>query len=86
VIAVFVVDGQKMPGLFIELSSALGADQTMDLEGAFSIITPGWIRFLQFLKSLLNGLIVSCLLRGSLRVNSIGSIFHLKHLRSHERI
>jgi hypothetical protein len=31
-------------------------------------------------------LIVSCLLRGSLRVNSIGSIFHLKHLRSHERI
>ena len=45
VIAVFVVDGQEMPGLFVKFSSAFGADQAMDLEGAFSIITPWRFRF-----------------------------------------
>ena len=32
VIAVFVVDSQKMPGLFIKFSAAFGADEAMDLE------------------------------------------------------
>jgi len=40
VIAVFVVDGQEMSGLFIKFSSALRTAETMDLEGTFSIITP----------------------------------------------
>jgi hypothetical protein len=45
VIAVFVVDGQEMPRLFVELSPAFGTDKAMDLEGPFSIITPRRIRF-----------------------------------------
>jgi hypothetical protein len=31
VIAVFVVDGQEMPGFFIKFPSALGADEPVDL-------------------------------------------------------
>ena len=46
VIAVFVVDGQKMSGLFIKFSSALGTNQAMDLKGSFSIVTPWRIGFL----------------------------------------
>jgi len=45
-ISIFMVDGQEIPGLFIKFSPALGADQAMDFEGAFSIITPWRIRFL----------------------------------------
>ena len=80
VISVFVVDCQEMPCLFIELSPAFGTDEAMYLEGAFSIITPWRIGFLQFLKRLINGLVVPCLLRWSLMMNSIGFIFHLRQL------
>jgi hypothetical protein len=45
-VPVFVVNGQEMPGLFIEFPSALGTDQAMDLEGTLSIITPWRIGFL----------------------------------------
>jgi len=85
-ISVFVVDGQEMPRLFVELSPAFGTDEPMDLEGPFSIITPRRIVFLQFLKSLLNGLIISCLLRRSLMMNSVRSIFRKRHLHSESTI
>jgi hypothetical protein len=80
VISVFVVDRQEMPRLFVELPSAFGADEAMDLEGAVSIFTLWRRGFLQFLKRLINGLIVSCLLRRSLMVNSIRSILHVEDL------
>lgn len=79
-ISVFVVDRQEMPRLFIELPPAFGTDQTMYLEGAFSIITLRRRSFLQFLKRLINGLIVPCLLRRPLMMNSVRFVFHLKHL------
>ena len=44
-IAVFMVDGQEMPRLFVELSPTLGADEAMDLEREFSIITPWRLGF-----------------------------------------
>jgi hypothetical protein len=77
VISVFVVNRQEMPGFFVELSSAFGADEAMDLEGAFSIITPWRLGFLQFFKGFFNGLIVSRFLRLSLVMNSIGLVFHI---------
>jgi len=80
VISVLVVDGQEMPRLFIELFPAFGTDEAMDLEGAFPIITPWRLGFLQFLKRLINGLIVSCVLRRSLMMNSVRSVFHKKYL------
>jgi len=80
VISIFVVDSQEMPRVFIEFPPAFGADQAMYLEGAFSIITPWRLGFLQFLKRLINGLIVSCLLRGRLTMNSIRSVFHVRNL------
>jgi len=80
VISIFVVDRQEMPCLFIELSPAFGADQTMYLEGAFSIITLWRRGFLQFLKRLINGLIVPCLLKGPLMMNSVRSVFHVRNL------
>ena len=45
VIAIFVVDGQEMPRLFIKFSSALGTDEAVDLEGPFSVIAPWGIAF-----------------------------------------
>jgi len=79
-ISVFVVNRQEMPCLFVELSPAFGADKAMDLEGAVSIFTLWRRGFLQFLKRLINGLIVSCLFRRSLMMNSIRSVLHLRHL------
>ena len=79
-ISVFVVDRQEMPRLFFELPPAFGADQAMYLEGAFSIITLWRRGFLQFLKRLINGLIVPCLLKGWLTMNSIRSVFHVRNL------
>ena len=79
-ISVFVVDRQEMPRLFIELPPAFGADEAMDLEGAVSIFTLWRRGFLQFLKRLINGLIVACLLRRSLMMNSIRFVFHLRHI------
>jgi hypothetical protein len=80
VISVFVVDRQEMPCLFVELPPAFGADEAMDLEGAVSIFTLWRRGFLQFLKCLINGLIVACLLRRSLMMNSIRFVFHLRHI------
>lgn len=79
-ISIFVVNRQEMPRLFIELSPAFGTDQTMYLERAFSIITLWRRGFLQFLKRLINGLIVPCLLKGPLMMNSVSFVFHLNHL------
>jgi len=76
VIAVFVVDCQEMPRLFIKLSSAFGADKAMYFEGAFPIFTLWRRGFLQFLERLFNGLIVSRFLRRSLMMNPIRFIFH----------
>jgi hypothetical protein len=78
VISIFVVDRQEMPRVFIELPPAFGADQAMYLEGAFPIITLRRRGFLQLLKRLINGLIVSCLLRRSLMMNSVRFVFHGK--------
>lgn len=78
VISVFVVNRQEMPCLFVELSPAFGADEAMDLEGALSIITPWRFGLFQFFKSFFNRLIVSRLLRRSLMMNSIRSVFHGK--------
>jgi hypothetical protein len=80
VISVFVVDRQEMPRLFIELPPAFGTDQTMYLERAFSIITLWRRGFLQFLKRLINRLIVSCLLKGPLMMNLVRFVFHGKDL------
>ena len=49
VISVFVVDRQEMRCLFVEFPPTLGADEAMDFERAFSIITPGRFSFFQFL-------------------------------------
>jgi len=76
VISVFVVNRQEMPRLFVELSPAFGADKAMYFEGAFSIFALRRRGFFQFLKRLINGLIISCLLRRSLMMNSIRFIFH----------
>jgi hypothetical protein len=80
VISIFVVDRQEMPRVFIELPPAFGADQAMYLEGAFPIITLRRRGFLQLLKRLINGLIVSCLLRQSLMMNSVRFVFHVRNL------
>lgn len=80
VISVFVVNCQKMSRLFIKFPPAFGADEAMDLEGAVSIFALWRRGFLQFLKRLINGLIVACLLRRSLMMNSIRFVFHLRHL------
>jgi len=80
VISVFVVDRQEMPRLFVELSSTFGADEAMDLERAFPIITPRRLGFFQFLKGLFDGLIVPRFLRRSFGMNSIRFVFHGKDL------
>jgi hypothetical protein len=77
VIAVFVVDSQEMPRLFVELSSAFGADKAMDLERAFPIITPQRLSFFQFFKAFFNGLIVTRFLRRSFVMDSIGFVSHI---------
>jgi hypothetical protein len=74
------VDRQEMPRVFIELPPAFGADQAMYLEGAFPIISLRRRGFLQLLKRLINGLIVSCLLRRSLMMNSVRFVFHVRNL------
>jgi hypothetical protein len=78
VISIFVVDGQEMPRLFIVLSATFGADKPVYFEGALPIITLRRRGFLQFLKRFINGLIVSCLLRRSLMMNSVRSVLHGK--------
>ncbi len=45
VITIFVVDGQEMPCLFVELSPAFGTDETMDFEGSLAIIAPWRLGF-----------------------------------------
>ena len=80
VISILVVNRQEMPCLFVKLSPAFGADEAMDLKGAVSIFILWRRGFLQFLKRLINGLIVTCLLRRPLMMNSIRSVFHLTHL------
>jgi hypothetical protein len=85
VISVFVVDCQEMPRLFIELPPAFGTDEAMYLEGTFSIITLWRRGFLQFLKRLINGLIVPRLLRRSLMMNSVRSVLHIRNLPSRPR-
>jgi hypothetical protein len=79
-ISIFVVDGQEMSRLFIELPPAFGTDQTMYLERAFSIITLWRRGFLQFLERLVNRLIVPCLLKGPLMMNSVRFVFHVRNL------
>lgn len=45
VISVFVVDGQEMSRFFVEFPSTFGADEAVNLEGAFSIVTPWRLGF-----------------------------------------
>ncbi len=80
VVPIFVVDGEEVPGLFVKLPSAFGADEAVYLERALSIVTPRRFRFFQFLKGLFNGLVVPRLFRRPM-MNSIGFIFHLYSLR-----
>ena len=75
-IAVFVVDSQEMPRLFVEFPSAFGTDQAMNLERPLPIIAPSGSGFLQSLEGLFNGLIVSCLFRRRFPKKSVGLVFH----------
>ncbi len=78
-ISIFVVNGEEMPRFFIKLSAAFGTDEAVDLEGAFSIITPGRTVLFQFFKSFFNGLVISGLFRWPM-MNPVRFVLHLKSL------
>ena len=82
VISVFVMNRQEMSRLFIKLSPTLGADEAMNLERAFSIITPWRFGLFQFLKGFFNGLIVTRFLRWSFVMDSIGFVSHKRFFPS----
>jgi len=44
-ISILVVDRQEMPRFLIKLSAAFSTDQAVDLEGTFSVVTPGGTGF-----------------------------------------
>jgi len=48
-VAVFVVYGQQVPCFLIEFPSALGAYESVDLQGAFPVVSRGRGILLQFL-------------------------------------
>ena len=75
-ISIFVVNRQEMSGLFIKLSSTLGANQAVDLERAFPIITPRSLGVFQFSEGFFNGLVISRLLSRSLVMNAVGFVLH----------
>ena len=62
VVSVLVMNRQKVSVLVVKLSTALPADQAVNLERTFPVVTVGRLRLLQVFQDLFDGFISASLL------------------------